>query len=869
MKTKETTIRRRLTKLIMGGGFTIIMLACVLFTTYQILSLKNLLSESLQLHGEITGSGCVFSLSFDEEVDAQKVLKKLETLPTFEAAALYREDGSVFTSHTNVQTKSHLPLMHIPGSVDTEWSLSNLIIYKPIIHKGKTIGAVALQSNLDTFYATAYKNIGVVLAIMVLAMAAMSIVSRLINKQVSEPIGQLSKTMQLVAESKDYSIKAMSDNRDEIGKLTERFNHMLAQIQTRDSALTESEQRFRALVDQSVDEIYLFNQAGEITDANLLACNSLDYTKGELLEKTVSELEVDYPIENCKADWQKISTGEQVTRTGFHLRKDGSQFPVEIKMGTLTIDDEQMVMAISRDISDRLEAQARLQKSEENLRITLDSIGDAVIATDIEGSITQINPVAEFLTGWDAGDGIGTNLKDVLQIYESAGGPRIPTPIEKLHNNEEDIGFEGNAVLIAKDGAKRFVAGSGEPLLNGDNETIGVVIVFRDVSKQLELEQRIQQSHKMESVGELAGGIAHDFNNMMAGILGAAELIKVTTDLDDLTKEYIDLIIKTGRSAADLTAKLLAFSRKEEIHTTAFLIHPLITDTCLLLASSLDRNIVLEDNLEASHDAVVGDLSLIQNAILNLCFNARDAMPDGGTLRISTRDIVISEEDLRDKMFEVEAGTFIEIHVEDSGHGISKENLAKIFEPYFTTKDTGKGTGLGLAAVYGTINDHNGTMKVYSEPGMGTSFQCYLPVDKGTASTITTMTDDEPVNGTGTVLVIDDEDAVRVIAKGMLSQLGYSVLTAEDGEKGVAVYKENHQVIDLIILDMVMPNMNGAETFKLLKELNSDVRVIIASGFTRNADMNQLIKDGVLVYIKKPFSYLDFSQTVAGAINKS
>jgi PAS domain S-box-containing protein len=508
-----------------------------------------------------------------------------------------------------------------------------------------------------------------------------------------------------------------------------------------------------------------------------------------------------------------------------------------------------------------------LRKSEENLRITLNSIGDAVITTDAEGKITGMNPVAELLTGWELSYGLGSSMTDIFRLVDAKSFTEIDDPVRKVLQTGNVVDLDSDTVLLTKDRKERRIAISGSPIRNARDEIVGVVLIFRDITEQQKMEEELRQAQKMDSIEQLAGGVAHDFNNMLAGMSGAAELIAFRTGKDEKIAKFIDMILDTARRAADLNQKLLAFSRKGKTQYVAVNVHDCVMDTVKILEHSIDRRVTITMELKADIATVKGDLSQIQNIVLNLGLNARDAMQDGGELTIASSNVDLNNEYCRISQFNIEPGPFVEISVRDTGTGISREIQEQIFDPFFTTKEIGKGTGLGLSAVYGMVCDHKGAIEVISKPEKGTLFKIYLPTDA--SAVITEKTDkDKIITGKGCILIVDDETVVVETLRTMLTDLGYELLTAEDGAEGVRIYEKYVNTIDLVILDMIMPKMSGYDTFKAMKKINPDVKILLSSGFTRDANMEELQQKGAMGFIQKPYSYAKLSKILATVLKK-
>jgi two-component system, cell cycle sensor histidine kinase and response regulator CckA len=391
-----------------------------------------------------------------------------------------------------------------------------------------------------------------------------------------------------------------------------------------------------------------------------------------------------------------------------------------------------------------------------------------------------------------------------------------------------------------------------------------LLIVFLDVTEQKRMEGQIRQTQKMDVIGQLAGGIAHDFNNMLTAILGSAELMDRHLKDDSAAMKLLGNIQKAAGRSADLTGQLLAFSRKAEKNAIQTCINATVHEVVSLLERTVDKKITMKTRLVAKNACVVGDPALLQNALLNLGVNARDAMPEGGVITFTTANVELDSGYCGSSVFTITPGSYIEISVSDSGTGMTEEILQHVFEPFFTTKGVGKGTGLGLAAVYGTVTDHQGCINVYSKPGIGTVFKLYLPLS--CEKNKTDICSEELIHGSGGVLLVDDEEILRDVGKSLLEGLGYQVYLAEDGVQALELYAREKGSVSLVILDMLMPRMGGKETLLRLMEGYPDIRVLISSGFHQEGTVDELIKLGARGFLQKPYLCQELARTVAAAL---
>jgi PAS domain S-box-containing protein len=492
----------------------------------------------------------------------------------------------------------------------------------------------------------------------------------------------------------------------------------------------------------------------------------------------------------------------------------------------------------------------------------LESLPGYLYVYDQQGKLIRWNKKHEEMTGYSAEELSRMTLAD---WFDGDDAIRVADAVADIFKT----GYgEVEAHLKIKGGKKILIRSNGVPLtIDGKTYFTGVGI---DITEQKraseEREKLLEQLHitqRMDAIGQLAGGVAHDFNNMLAGIMGAAELLSNKNISPEQRTDYVNIIMTAAARAGELTGKLLAFSRKGNKSSTAIDLTKIINDSISILTRTVDKKIVITYENTAKHTTVVGDDAMLQNVFMNIGINASHAMTDGGTLAFTVRNTVLSEEFCRTSQNRIEPGDFIEVEIADTGSGMDDETLAHIFEPFFTTKEPGKGTGLGLSVAYGTIQDHKGIINAHSSPGKGAVFHVYLPLSEGdTAETKET----EVITGSGTILLVDDEELIRITARRMLESMGYTVLTANNGAEGIRIFSESHEKISLVILDMVMPVMGGRETFEQMREIDSKVKVIISSGFSKGDSMAEMKKNGISGFIRKPFRQAELSKIVAESI---
>ena len=518
---------------------------------------------------------------------------------------------------------------------------------------------------------------------------------------------------------------------------------------------------------------------------------------------------------------------------------------------------------ISNTIS-RAELEEALRRSEAKFRSLFEFAGDAIFILKDE-EFVECNAKASEMFGCDRKEIIGQTLLDFspeIQPNGEKSSELIPEKISRALEGEPQFYYwqhkrPSGEVFDTEISLNRIELG----------DEIYLQAIIRDITERKRLEAQLQHAQKMEAIGTLAGGIAHDFNNILGGIMGYIDLLKMEMKPGSKQQKILMTIENAGKRAIELTKQLLMFSRKEGLETRCFDINGSIRNVSNLLSRTLDKRIEIVLDLDENIPGVIGDSGQLEQMIMNLCVNASDAMPQGGILRIKTGfvDLDYVNGDARIWKYlrgsDLEEKRYIVLEISDTGCGMDEETRRRIFEPFFTTKEVGKGTGLGLAMVYGIVKNHKGSIHVESKPGEGTLFTIFLPAGDEVEKE-EQIHFEEPAKGTGTILVVDDEEIIRNMLTEILQKLGYKVLAAADGREGVEVFEKNHKDIDLVILDMNMPVMGGIETFQKIKEIDPDVRALLATGFSMAKNTRDILDEGFVGYITKPFTINQLSEKI-------
>jgi PAS domain S-box-containing protein len=511
-----------------------------------------------------------------------------------------------------------------------------------------------------------------------------------------------------------------------------------------------------------------------------------------------------------------------------------------------------------------------LSQSEERYRDYFENAKDAIYVHDLTGRYIMVNKAGEEL--------IGYSREEILQMRISDVVPRmcldqIHTRLkEKLADHSLTI-YEVEA--IRKDGTRVPVEVSSR-LIYENGVPVAVQGSARDITERKRAEEalrasqwQLQQSQKLEAIGQLAGGVAHDFNNMLTAIIGYTDLSLRRVGLENPIRRNLEETKKAAERAASLVRQLLAFSRKQILEPKVLDLNDVVKDMHKMLTRLIGENIKLATRLETDLGSVKADPCQVEQIIVNLVVNARDAMPRGGRVTIETANVTLDNQDAS-KHVSVKPGEYVMLAVSDIGSGMDQETQARIFEPFFTTKEVGKGTGLGLSTVYGIVKQSGGNIWVYSEQGLGTVFKVYLPrIDDATASTIAKQSQEtnEP-RGTETILLVEDEEVVRGLTRKILMQAGYSVLDAKGGDEAIRLCQAHAGPIDLLLTDVVMPEISGKEVADRLLELRPSIRVLYMSGYTDEAIVQHGVLDANVKFIQKPFTWVGLTRKVREVLNR-
>lgn len=636
------------------------------------------------------------------------------------------------------------------------------------------------------------------------------------------------------------------------------FVQDISERQRSEAELMLQNTRFQQLFDNNPLAMVMVDENDCVQMVNSAFTQIFQYTKEEALYQPINSLIVpDHLMEEAAEISRKTQQHQALESETVRRCKDGSLVDVHIWGVPIMLSHNQIgVFGIYADITERKRAERIIQESEEKYRALFEESKDMVYISTPEGYFLDVNSAGVRMFGYDS-------REDMLRVL-------IPDAIYLRRQDRETfqqiVAEQGyvqdyEVSLKRKDGSPLEALITATAVRNDHGDIIAYRGIIRDITAYKQLQRQLIQAQKMESIGTLSGGIAHDFNNLLAVVLSTAELIRKRAQGNEDLIELTDMIINSAMRGRSITRQLLLFSRSDNPILRTLSLNTVIAENVKLLEHTLPKSITIHHHALTSHDTILGDLSHLHQIILNLAINARDAMPEGGTITIVV-DRVPAEEILK-KWPEGKDHDYIALYFSDNGSGIPPEIQTRIFDPFFTTKEQGRGTGLGLSIVHGIVINHQGFIEFDSQPGQGTTFRIYFPAhDQSRMTENPFVSETKATSGYETILIVDDEPSLLVLLRDILEMSGYQVLSAQNGVEAIRLYHEHAREIDLLITDIGMPEMDGIKLYKHLKEIAPDLPIIISTGYMGDLASQNLKQEGINDVILKPYSVSDILNTI-------
>jgi PAS domain S-box-containing protein len=631
------------------------------------------------------------------------------------------------------------------------------------------------------------------------------------------------------------------------GKLSSTEAALRAEQDVVRQSRREGASMYQILFERHPVPMWIYDQSTlAIVESNEAAAVQYGYTRDELRRMTIRDLRPEAERNRLDAMLAQVRSDVPMSHSARHRRKDGTELDVEVLGYPIDIDGRALRLVVAADVSERLAAQAALAATNKQLQLLIDAAPQAIVVIDEDWRIARWNRAAEKLFGWSRDEVLGQEAPFIPD------DERLEAYARQLASEEQTGPRLFEAARVRKDGRRIDLLVATAPLETTSGERSGFIAVYTDLTERKQLEDQLRQAQKMEAIGTLAGGIAHDFNNILTVISSYASLL-IADDRYPEIRPDLQEIAAAAQRATGLTRQLLTFSRRAIVRPQPLDLNNVIRGMQPLLERVLMSHIELSLAFGQHLGIVTADASQIEQILLNLVVNAGDAMPDGGTLVIETKNVELDEA-YASAHAGVRPGTYVLLAVSDTGVGIDPAIVEKIFEPFFTTKDVGRGTGLGLATVYAIVKQLGGHIWVYSEPGAGASFKVYLPSEPALTVPGAPPVRRERAVATGTVLLVEDDDAVRRATRMILERAGFVVLEAAGGEEALKLARSHGGAIDVVVTDLMMPHMSGGDFARALATTHPALRVVFVSGYTDDSVVRRGLIDAEHTFLQKPFT---------------
>lgn len=639
---------------------------------------------------------------------------------------------------------------------------------------------------------------------------------------------------------------------------SEDLQSEIAQRRQAETRLREQQEQLTGIIASAMDAIITVDSAQRITIFNAAAEKMFDCPAAEALGQPLDR----FLPERYRAGHRQHIEGfgkTNVTRRSMHtlgevfgLRRHGIEFPVEASISQLQTGGEKFYTVILRDITSRHAAEERLQEQ----AALLDHAQDAIVVRDLNQRILFWNRSAEKLYGWSKEEVLS---QDICDLVFQGNAEELQKAVQTVLNTGE---WRGELHQKNRAGKAVIVEGRWKLVRDQQGQPKSILITNTDITEKKKLEAQFLRAQRMESIGTLAGGIAHDLNNILSPIMLAVQMLQLKT-ADEASLKMLEILQTNAERGSGMIKQILSFARGVSGERVSVQLKHLIKEIAKILKETLPRSIEIQFKTPDDLWLINGDPTQLHQVLMNLCINARDAMPQGGALTLVAENCVV-DETYAEMTADARPGRYVRVTVTDNGAGIKPENLARIFDPFFTTKEVGHGTGLGLSTVLGIVKGHQGFINVYSETGKGSEFRIYLPAHETAQPQLTTLPPVQLPRGNGElILVVDDEAAIRQIASTTLEAFNYRVLTASDGAEAIALFAHQRTEIKAVVTDLMMPLMDGLALIRALRKLAPDIRIIASSGLASHGKTAEVSNEGAQAFLPKPYTASLLLQTLA------